>query len=173
MREAKRRSALGLSLWFAAASFGHQVLLAAPPAVVDAQADPVARAQLETLHNRVRYFAVLVENFASNNGAYPKVARARGLEPYRLLEILLPEPEIHRFPATDLEGRDLLYWSDGAQYVVIAVGSDGKPDMDYVAILSIPGSHGKAICRGESGDPSTDVVFVNGQLCTWRGLPKP
>ena len=173
MQLATQRPALSLILCFAAASCAYRAALTAPPALVDAQAQPVKKAELELLHNRVRYFAVLVENFAEENGVYPTLPRASGLEPYRLLDSVLPESDVHRFPTSDLDGRDLLYWSDGKGYVVIAVGSDGKADMDYPEILSVPGSHAKALCRGESGDPASDVIFWNGQLCTWHGLPKP
>ncbi len=162
-----------LILWLAATFLSYRASLAAPPAAVDAQARPFNKPEIELLHNRIRHFAVLVEDFAKTNGVYPTILRGTGLQPYRLLESALPEADIHRYPATDLDGRDLLYWSDGKGYAVIAVGSDGKPDMDYATILSVPGPNARAVCRGESSDPASDIVFWNGQLCTWHGNPKP
>jgi hypothetical protein len=58
----------------------------------------------------------------------------------------------------DAWGRQILYWSNGADYIVASLGADGLPQFDYV-----PDSPYTGVPRGWAGtDPNDDLLILDG-----------
>jgi len=63
----------------------------------------------------------------------------------------------------DAWGRPILYWSNGADYIVASFGADGLPQFDY-----IPDSPYTGVPRGWAGtDPNDDLLVLDG--ISYRG----
>jgi hypothetical protein len=134
---------------------------------IDAFASKVSLADANAVEVRLQYVAALVEEYSAAHHVYPVGDAAKLVSVESLAAQLGPE-RLHRVSATDLAGHEFLYWSDGSGYVLIAVGTAGRPAVDYVSLLSSHGELQKSMCRGANDDSAADIAFLNGQFCSWR-----
>lgn len=61
-------------------------------------------------------------------------------------------------PRADGWGHALIFWSDGASYVIVSPGKDAEPERDWAAGDSP---------RGPSMSFAADIVFANGEFVQW------
>ncbi len=121
----------------------------------------------------VRTLGGAIDTFYGEHGKYPGPTPDLVPTPVSYLEKFLVPDYLSEVPLTDAWCHDLWYWSNGASYVIISYGKDGKADLDYRKILSasfmVAQEVGpiRTICRGKGNDLNRDVVLYNRELCTW------
>jgi hypothetical protein len=89
------------------------------------------------------------------------VADAAALRP------LLEPDYVRAFPLTDAWGQRYFYWSNGKSFLVYSTGGDGE-DRGYGPSLQ----NGvedllSSTCTGPSRSLGADIVFANGEPCSW------
>jgi hypothetical protein len=95
-------------------------------------------------------------------GSTPGLVRAAWLRDH-----LDPRHRRHVGSGRDAWGGAVLYWSDGRNYMLLSLGSDGEPQFDYSAAIPFMG-----IPRASTGsDSADDLLVVNG--VAWRGPTSP
>ena len=110
---------------------------------------------------RMRVLAAVLDTEAADT---PFPGPTAGLVPAATLrEHIEPRHRSHLGSARDDWGQPLLYWSDGRNYMLLSLGSDGEPQFDYsgeIPFAEIP--------RASTGaNPTDDLIVVNG--IGWRG----
>jgi len=114
----------------------------------------------------MRGIAEAIECFGAEHHGYP--APTASLIPLSQVQTdLVPRYQLF-IPTSDAWGSDYLFWSNGVHYVLISTSGDVAQDRDYGSLLGGEWSHAKAsICRGVTDNPEQDLVFVDGQFCSW------
>jgi Type II secretion system (T2SS), protein G len=117
--------------------------------------DVLRPAVLETFF-RLRVLAAAVDTLRVNR---PAPGPTAGLVPIAsVLDREFIAERMLRASLRDAWGRPILYWSDGADYVVISYGSDGRAQFDYSG--DPPYSD---VPNGWAGsDPTDDLIIVDG-----------
>lgn len=64
------------------------------------------------------------------------------------------------FPDRDAWGRELLYWSDGYDYMIVSYGADRQPDYDYDQPVPYDSVRRGTVTRV----PQQDIVVVGGEI---------
>lgn len=113
----------------------------------------------------LRTIAVAVLEYGIDNNVYPVLAD--GATGAVALRPLLEPDYIRAFPLCDAWRHPYLYCSSGKTFLVYSTGGDTE-DRSYGSssqnaledILS-------STCSGSSRRPGADIVFANGEPCTW------
>ena len=135
---------------------GLVILVAATASVSGAQPPDGLRPEvLETLL-RMRVLAAVLDTQAIE-GSYP--GPTAGLVPVSSLgSQLLGHVRSRGGAVRDAWNHPLLYWSDGRDYLILSLGSDGAPQFEYDPLPPFA-----AIPKGWAGsDPTNDLLIVNG-----------
>jgi hypothetical protein len=121
----------------------------------------IAQFQQETL-DRMRMVGTLAGYYGHRVGAFPHQAFELG--PLAAVAAELSADTGRVLPLTDAWDNPLLYWSDGAEYMIVSAGADGVLDRNHAPQGG--GSVG-AIYRGKVADPDLDIVWANGRFVQW------
>lgn len=104
---------------------------------------------------RMRVVAAVVDTKAV---AGPIPGPTQGFVPMSWLRQRMPAQRRAWIVTRDAWGHSLRYWSDGTSYVILSLGSGGRPQFDYGVdppLLDVP--------RGWAGsDPTDDLVILDG-----------
>jgi hypothetical protein len=120
----------------------------------------------ELVGNELGRVGHAIECYALDEHSYP--GPSSGLRTFEYLTSFLSPTYVSTLLVTDVWGNEYLYWSDGVNYALISYGSDRAPDLDYSAALGERWEVAREeICKGESHDTASDIVFVNGNHCSW------
>jgi hypothetical protein len=135
-------------------------LSAGRPAYCAQSADGIRPEVIETFL-RMRILSAVIETEAIE-GAYP--GPTNGLVPVSTLDNrLTARLRSHGGAARDAWNNPLLYWSNGRDYLILSLGSDGTRQFDYSA--TPPYANVRMAWVGT--DPTNDLLIVNGSA--YRG----
>jgi len=112
----------------------------------------------------IRQAAMSMEKYAIINNSYP--GRTAGLINVEVLRQLLPRKESKRLRLLDGWGNQILFWSDGSDYVLVSLGSDGKKDAVRTS-FGASKNMSELLCEGASDEGMKDIVFSDGQFCSY------
>ncbi len=123
-------------------------------------------ARQRLIMGEMRDIATAIECFGGERRAYPGPTNA--VVPVEDIKAELV-PHYRSFvPLVDAWGSRYLYWSDTRHYVLISVAADRTPDRDYADLLRKGLENSRnSMCAGATGDPDKDLVFIDGQFCSW------
>lgn len=114
-------------------------------------------ASLRAIGAAVEAFAIYEHRLVAHQDGVVPVERLRGeLEP----------TYVENLPTHDAWGHPLVYFSNGASYVIVSTGGDGRfePELPMItSILLFP----ERLEVGSFSDPSGDLVFVHGEFLRW------
>jgi hypothetical protein len=114
----------------------------------------------------LRTLGTAIEAYAVDKDLYP--GPTNGLVPVSEVERALVPIYLRELPKRDAWGNAILYYSDARSYLLVSLGSDGKPDAEYD-----PRTAGWGQGKGETASPQSDLLFVNGQFTQWPANMDP
>lgn len=109
----------------------------------------------------LRSIGTAVEAFAVDHNYYP--GPTNGIVLVETMREHLEPTYIRELPRIDAWERPFLFWSDGRDYMIVSLGSDGVEDIDYDGSVPPVAGLGREGTQGYEWD----IIFLDGQFAQW------
>jgi type II secretory pathway pseudopilin PulG len=130
-------------------------------AVYSAMPHRIAMRKARATQQSMAAVSAVIDMYADEHFEYP--GPTEGFISITELRRLL-DPEPSHFPVRDAWGGPILYWSDGAGYMLASFGADGRAEFSYEDYV-LPY---EPVTRGRMNtDPEQDIILVCGGV--WQG----